>query len=320
MTIGVSNLPDLKKDFLTKRGLGFNIMVIGSNSLGKTTMINNLIGKPILKTQPFNESVHDKFWYNQHVCNIQISKITLTESEFSLKLTVIEVDGIGDQINNFGCEVPVLEELKSRFLDFQEKLQQNVKNLIDDQRVHLCLYMLEPLESIDVANFKTLEAISSYCPVIPVIAKLDLLNLGQIENIRNLFKKIIKDNQISFYKDRAVGIEYPIFVSLGITQGDSISYVRSYPWGDLNVLELSDNGLSKLKDLIFGKSLLKMIKATDFLYENFKVSQLAEKFVKNKPNKSIKHQNTGIYNKEFKNAAVELQNRISESSKDSSMY
>lgn len=314
MGIGVSGLPSLRKEFFSKHGVTFNLMVVGSKGLGKTTLINNLIKKPILNIQPFSENTHDKFWYDSQVCNIQISNVELLENEFSLKLNIVEVDGIGDHTNNTDCERYAVQELKNRFIEYQNKLGHAVKLLVDDKRIHLCLYVIEPLETIKTADVQAMKAIAQHCNLIPVITKMDILSAEQIHNIRIMFKNLSDVHDIQFYNYSHSDVIFPWFVALGNTKDGEISYIRKYPWGDLNILELPENDLMRIRECIFEHSMLKMIKSTQKFYENFMVSQLAEKFAENHNNHKQAELLNKIdqYNREIESAKNGLEQKKSE--------
>ena len=63
-------------------------------------------------------------------------------------------------LNNTNCYEPIVEVLESNFNDYQMKFKTNVISLIDDKRIHLCLYFLEPLDSLRQVDLEIMKKIS----------------------------------------------------------------------------------------------------------------------------------------------------------------
>lgn len=288
--IGVSNLPKALYSKIALDGCAFNIMIMGSHGLGKTTLLNCILGCPVLKPQPFAEGGSNRFWYMQDICNIQVSRVTAKALNFSTHLSIIEIDGIGDNVNNTNCYVPAIEFLEHGFEDYEAKFKDNVRALIEDTRVHLCLYMLEPLETIRKPDIEALKAVSKYCNVIPIVAKADLLEEHQAAAVKKSIRDQLDMHGVSPYEDRRNGFETPFFVIAdAVTERGR---ERTHRWGSFDTLGAATNELAKLKEFIVERSMLSLRDETELFYDNYRTTKLASYLVeagKGDESKSLLH-------------------------------
>lgn len=273
--IGVSSLPYVRNIGIGIQGINLNIMIVGSNGLGKTTFLNNFLGVEVLKYQPFKEKVQNKYWYNEDICNIQVSKLELVEPNFITKMMIVEVDGIGDYVNNLGCHEPVIEIIENGFIDYEKQHEENVKMLINDKRIHLCFYMIEPLNYLGVADLETMKAISKYCNLIPIIGKSDILNEKKITKIKNSIRDELELNGINFFDNPSNGFEAPFLISNPNLENTK----RKYFWGNLETEGIKWNEFKKLKKFILEHSVVYLKNETEFFYDNYRTSKLAEHLI-----------------------------------------
>lgn len=289
--IGVSNLPRSRHTSLAVRSCSLNVMIAGSHGLGKTTFLSHFFGIPALRRKPFAPKGSNKYWYNEDVCNIQVSTAKLVEQDFTVSLTLIEVDCIGDSTNNTECHVPPVELLEANFRDFEDRLKNSVRALAEDKRVHLCFYMLEPLDAIGPVDLEVMKAISRYCNIIPVVAKSDLMDAAQIEGVRRAMRDQMDACSIMPYEDKKSGCVAPFFVILGpVTGGESLAEERNYPWGALDLRELAQNEFYRLRDFVLGTSVVYLKNETEFFYDNYRTTKLASYLMetgKGEENKAI---------------------------------
>lgn len=267
--IGVSTLPNLLHNHLIVKGCTLNIMVVGSKGLGKTTFLNQFLGKSILKSQPFEPKNDNPFWHLEDVCNIQTSYVEILEGEFTTKINLTEVDGIGDCVENSNCYEPVVSFLESKFDDYQNKFKNSVKQLIDDNRVHLCLYFLEPISFIKESDLTTLKHISKYCTILPIISKADLLDNDKIMEIRHSFREILNDKNIPFYDDKEASTEAPYFVFSHDRQASS-----NYVWNSASYSNIQVNEFPEIKKMILEKCITTFIEQTDQFYDNYRILKM----------------------------------------------
>ncbi len=70
--------------------------------------------------------------------------LDLEENGVKLKLTVVDVPGFGDALNNEDSWRPILENIEGRYDNFMEQEFRVVRKDLKDQRVHACLYFISP--------------------------------------------------------------------------------------------------------------------------------------------------------------------------------
>lgn len=266
--IGVCNLPNLMYNKFTERGCIFNIMAVGSHGLGKTTFLNQLLGSKILKLDPFPPKEDNQFWHTEEICNIQTSLVKILEGDFMMEMNITEVDGVGDCIDNSNCYVPIINLLEKNFDDYHEKFKKSVVSQIDDKRVHLCLYFLEPISTIKLSDLENLTKISKYYTIIPIIAKADLINPENISKIKHNHTEILKANNIPFFEDSESTARAPFFI---FTQDRSDS---GYTWCSAPMSNSKINDFVLLRRLIMENCVNVIKKETNNYYDNYRVLKM----------------------------------------------
>lgn len=267
--IGVSNLPNLLHSEYAARGCTFNMMVVGSHGLGKTTFLNQFLGANVLKLQPFEVKDSNPYWHTESLCNVQTSYVEIHEGNFLTRMNITEVDAVGDHIDNSNCFEPIVNILEKNFEDYHTKFRQSTRNLIDDKRVHLCLYFLEPISMIKVPDLEVLSRISKLCTIIPVIAKADLLRVDQVTAIKNVFREILETNSIPIFDDRESMAEAP-FLVFSHERGESTECA----WQSVPMQNYQINDFQTLKRLILERSVISLIREADHFYDNYRITRM----------------------------------------------
>ncbi|KAK1350980.1 septin [Hamiltosporidium magnivora] len=231
--IGISNLPNQIYRTVCKKGVDYNIMVVGASGLGKTTFVNMLMGKNILEMEPFcsmdgkkdieisaRKSYHlmdssgacsltdfDQVknnwndYENSGLLSFQTTEITIVEKKFKVCMTVTEVDEIGDSVCNIGVWEPILKYIETKFKDYYKQETEKVKSKIEDRRIHACIYFIEPCGSfIKEVDIKTMKGISQYCNLIPVISQSDLLTDTEMSILYENFRNILEKQEIGIFE------------------------------------------------------------------------------------------------------------------------
>jgi len=272
ITIGVSNLPNLVHNEFTYMGCSFNIMVVGSHGLGKTTFINKLLEHNVIKRDPFvcSQSEGNPYWVLEAKCNIQTSFIEIRENGFTTKLNITEVDGVGDCVDNRECYKPIVDLIEANFNDYHQKFKEQTKRSIDDKRIHVCLYFLEPISTIKKPDLEVLRHISTHCTVIPVIAKADLLGKDEIHEIKAHMREILHANGIVFFENGDMPLNAPFAVFSEARSGEDSSQLEWTPMSTNAQL----NDFLLIKRLIIDKNAISLITRTDQYYDNYRISHL----------------------------------------------
>ncbi|KAG5858973.1 septin [Encephalitozoon hellem] len=329
--IGVSNLPNVKYRSFCKAGIDFNMMIVGSNGLGKSSFINQMLGDSVLSTDPFlkDDDVHqgsdstkaldedeehgDKYLHRNSLINVQISKFFVIEKDFQTRITIAEVDGVGDNVCNEECWVPIVDLIQDNFRDYLEQERRNVRHLIKDKRFHVCLYFLEPNPShVKLVDIKTMKEISKMCNLIPVVGKSDLLSDLERQECSNRIAEVLSRENIDVFhlnipdKQRIGKSEYPFFViAKNIVPEDSNRQSREYPWGTMVLEKVGCNDFYLLVDSLIAKNLIKLVEATEVFYDDYKTKEIGRSIT----NKS------GALGEDDKRLTREIQRKIKEDEK-----
>ncbi|CAO3608731.1 unnamed protein product [Mucor hiemalis] len=168
-----------------KRGFQFNVMVVGQTGLGKSTLVNTLFASHLIDSKG-RQAVDDM---EKQTTRIEAVSHVIEENGVRLRLNIIDTPGYGDQVDNENCWESIIKYIKDQHSSYLRKeLTAQRERLIQDNRVHCCLYFITPsghsLKPIDVIVLKKLVEVVN---VVPVIAKSDSLTLEE----REAFKKRI---------------------------------------------------------------------------------------------------------------------------------
>lgn len=270
--IGISNLPNLQHNDFIKRGCNFNMLVVGSHGLGKTTFLNKLLDQNLLVYQPFEEKNNNPFWHLEAKCNIQTSYVEINEHGFLSRINITEVDAIGDSVDNKECYKPVIELLENHFDDYHRKFKQQTRTNIDDKRIHVCFYFLEPLFSIKKPDIETMKKLSKYCTIIPIIAKADLLNESTILDVKKYIRYALKANEILFFEDVSSQAECPFLIYNEHRDFET----RSNTNWTTSTFNTQINDFIIMKRVILEKNAIYLIRETDQFYDNYRITRLLQ--------------------------------------------
>ncbi|KAL7754452.1 cell division control protein [Sorochytrium milnesiophthora] len=277
---------------LLKRGFAFNVMLVGSTGLGKSTLLNTLFASHLVDSKGRTEASTP---FRQTTEVIPVTHM-IEENGVKLKLTVVDTPGYGDLINNEHCLDPILKHIKDQYAHYLRKeLTANRERFISDGRIHCVLFFISPsghsLKPLDIFALKTL---SEICNVVPVIAKSDSLTMEE----RNAFKARIRE-EIEFHgirvyppeadmldeddkQDKAfnavikslipfavVGCERAITVDGKVVRG------RRTKWGGIiNVENEQHCEFVQLRNFLTRTHLQDLIETTAMHYEAFRTRQL----------------------------------------------
>ena len=192
--VGFDTLPDQIVSKSVSDGFTFNILCIGETGIGKSTLIDTL----------FNTKF-DWEASNHLEARVKLNKSTyeLSESNVRMKLSIVESSGFGDQLDKEESHQILANYLEQQFeayLQEELKIKRNF-NLLNDTRVHVCLYFICPtghsLKSLDLMIMKRLD---KYVNIIPVIAKADTIAKNELAKFKQKIMQDIVANQIKIYQ------------------------------------------------------------------------------------------------------------------------
>ena len=289
--VGFDSIQEQLRLSSIKKGFEFNIMVVGSSGLGKSTMVNTLF-----KTRAARTSCTPESATIPKTVEIKTVSHVLEEKGVNLKLTVTDSPGFGDQISNSNCWEPVVGYVNRQYdIYLAEEVSINRRINIPDNRVHCCLYFISPtghsLRPLDIMVMKHLDKCVN---VIPVIAKADTLTLEEREAFKKRIRDDIRANNLSIYptlhanlteeeiKENNKVKEQMPFAVVGsdryVSVGSKNVLGRKTKWGVIEVENRAHCEFPLLRDMLIKTHMEDMIQVTKSIhYENYRRSKLMEK-------------------------------------------
>lgn len=289
--IGLSNLPTQRARIVTQDGGVFNMMVCGESGLGKTTFVNTLFSTTLKSTED-----HPRDNAIRKTVRINISRAILEESDFSLRVNVIDTPGFGDNINNDKAWQTVVDFIDDQHDSYMRQEQQPFRDTKFDLRIHAVLYFIRPtghgLKPIDI---ETMKRLSSRANLIPIISKSDTLTQNEITEFKNRVRQVLeyhqiriftppleetadqsnKQDMISFEHARSIIEAMPFHIVGSDKQyqnaaGQMVT-ARKYPWGLVEVENEAHCNFVLLRTLLLRTYLADLIETTNEIhYETYR--------------------------------------------------
>jgi septin 7 len=299
--VGFANLPKQWHRKSIRRGFNFNLMIVGEKGLGKRTLINTLFNKDLYDLSSSNNNnnnnnnITDLDILNDEI-KIETLNTEIIENNVKLNLSIINCNGFGDSIDHSKSFEPIINEINSRFdsyLELETKI--NRSNLIiNDNRIHALLYFIEPtghcLKPLDIHFMKS---IHEKVHLIPIIAKSDILNEFEIENLKLKINQDLKNQKINIFQpinyqnddnetikinnEIISKIPYAIVGSNQLIKLDDNRLIRgrNYPWGIIEIDNELHCDFIKLRQLLIRNFMEELKDLTNKkLYENYRYNKL----------------------------------------------
>lgn len=276
--VGLLALPSQTEHKARRKGGRFTMILAGCSGTGKSTFLNTLFGEELVKKTPPlpNQDVRER-------------KFELTENDFTLHLTAVDMPGFGVKMDNQYSWVPIVRYIDHHFKSHLLQEEQPDRTGLQDSRVHVCLYFISPattnLSQLDIESMKE---ISKRVNLIPVISRSDTLNKEELAE----FKKQVNTTM------RAYGIEVCQFVSdqyvlrkiksvapyavigsntvLRNAEGKLVR-ARKYHWGMVEIENPDHCDFVYLREVLLSEHMVDLVSSMEAHYNQFRLRCLQER-------------------------------------------
>ncbi|KAG8465329.1 hypothetical protein KFE25_002636 [Diacronema lutheri] len=179
---------------LTRKGIAFNVMLVGEAGLGKSTCVRSLF-------RPFTPAGPRAAWLaptsdvlRPRTVGIVEHTLTVESDGYPVDFTIIDCPGYGDSLDARDSIAPILAYIRAKFAAHYDAHASGDRGA--DGRVHCCLYFIgaHRLKGIDV---QFMQALQRHVPILPLIAKSDTMTIAE----RAAFQELIREEL------RAAGVE-----------------------------------------------------------------------------------------------------------------
>ncbi|KAK9738715.1 Septin [Popillia japonica] len=295
--VGFANLPNQVYRKAVKKGFEFTLMVVGESGLGKSTLINSMFLTEIYNSTDYPGPTQRL----KKTVAVETTKVLLKENGVNLLLTMVDTPGFGDAVDNSNCWVPVIEYIESKYEDYLNAEARVTRKQIPDQRVHCCLYFIQPsghgLKSLDIEFMKRL---CDKVNIIPVISKADTLTPDECILFKKQILNEIAQNKIKIYEfpdtleddeehklNKSLRERVPFAVvgsNVVIEAEGKKTRGRKYPWGIAEVENLEHCDFIALRNMVIRTHLQDLKDVTNNVhYENYRCRKLAGLGIDGKP-------------------------------------
>ncbi|KAI9506790.1 Septin-domain-containing protein [Coemansia spiralis] len=252
--------PSSYRNKFEKRGMTYNIMLVGQSGLGRRTFLNTL---------------------------------SLEEEGTRVSLTVIDTPGFGDGLDNTSCFKQLQDYIEAQFdevLVEESRVKRNRK--YRDHRIHVLIYFIAPTgHSLRELDIELIRRLGEYVNIIPVIGRADSLTVDELATFKQNVMRDIEYYKLPVYNfcwdesdSEALKENRDImdFIPFSVVTCDEVldnEYgsvrVRRYPWGTIEIDDESQCDFALLRYIMLNSHIADLINYTeDVLYENYRTKKL----------------------------------------------
>jgi len=216
--------------------------------------------------------------------------LELKEDNVTLKLTVIDTPGFGDQLNREKDLEPIINYIDAQFEKYHgEEIATEGRTKIKDTRVHVLLYFIAAGSGIRNIDLIVLKELSEKVNIVPVIAKSDTMKPDEKEWNKKLILSQIKMQQIKCYPldycDEKEHISQLIASVPFAVMGSQVQVLkdgrpvrgRKYRWGIVEVDNPEHCDFVKLQEMLMNTCLHDIAEATHNIhYAHYRAQKLRD--------------------------------------------
>lgn len=287
---GINTIPTQSERIMARDGVKFNIMVSGRSGLGKTTFVNTLFDTCLLPPHCITENDQDA----DTKC-LEIRRMLLEAAGVKLDLNIIDTPGFGYKSNSSFDWVPLVNYIDEQIRSYIFQEEQPDRSNLRDDRVHCCLYFLEPtgkgLSTLDVIAMRE---ISKRVNLVPIIAKADALSKEELVAFKYEIRIITQAQGIKvcqfleesneFYRDIFDIVPFGI-VGSGVKisgKDNQPIHVRKYRWGTVEVENVDHCDFILLRNMLLSNHLVDFVRSTESYCESCRSSILKTRILKSR--------------------------------------
>ncbi|KAA1077956.1 hypothetical protein PGT21_024869 [Puccinia graminis f. sp. tritici] len=287
--------PPQRRTKAVKKGIQFNLMVVGAAGTGRTTFVNTLVERKdwLQHTDHTDPTVAHE---SRAFIEIHKQTIELEQGSIPVRLTVCDTPGFGDNIDNESAFSAISDYLEKQYDDLlaeESRIKRNAR--LEDSRVHALLYFITPTgHSLREMDIELMKRLSPRVNVIPVIGKADSFTPSELKGFKERVMQDIEHYEIPIYNfpfdpeeddDEVIAQNSELrailpFAIVGsedeIEVGGRMIRARKYPWGIIEIDNPAHTDFLKLKNTLLATHLTDLKEIThDFLYENYREQALS---------------------------------------------
>lgn len=270
--VGLGKLPGQVELNAKRKGAKINLVLAGSSGTGKSTFINTLFAEELMQKPPVppGQEVRER-------------KFELTEEDFTLELTVVDMPGFGIKMDNQYSWVPIVRFIDHHFRAHLLQEEQPDRKSMTENRVHACLYFISSTNmSLSQLDIESMREIAKRVNLIPVIARSDTLNKEELVTFKALVINTMKAYNIEvchFVSDQYVlrkikeVAPYAVIGSNTLFKNAEGKLVRArkYHWGMVEIENPLHCDFVQLRDLLLSEHMLDLIMSMESYYNEFRL-------------------------------------------------
>ncbi|CAD8205746.1 unnamed protein product [Paramecium octaurelia] len=271
---------------LQKSQVTLNLLIAGQSGSGKSTFVDALLNKkPIARQYQGNSSQTNQ---------VQESMGVIEYENQIVYLNIFDAKGFqkNDQkewfkeIRHFIDQKFKTQIRRNKYAYLNKTLYSQVSKLVNDERIHLCLYFLSGPAYFN-EDILYLQKLSNLVNVIPILARGDQYTKSEVLELKLRYNKTFKEFKIDIYdclkindeqfKQQLMQGEFgqcSPFMIIASTyeyyndQGKKIQG-RQYPWGQCDLWNPQHSDFLLLYKSLIGYYIYDLIKLTDFYQHSF---------------------------------------------------
>ncbi|KAI8325276.1 cell division/GTP binding protein [Martensiomyces pterosporus] len=273
-----------------KRGMTYNLMLVGQAGLGRRTFLNTLCEREVV---PPPEAPNPETAHVADPMKFDTYEVSLEEEGTRISLTVIDTPGFGDGLDNTSCYKQLQDYIEAQFdevLVEESRVKRNRR--YRDHRIHALVYFISPTgHSLRELDIELIKRLGEYVNIIPVIGRADTLTVEELAVFKQNVTRDIEYYKLPVYnfcwddsdseameENREIMGLMPFSV---VTCDEVIDNeygsvrVRRYPWGTIEIDDESQCDFALLRYILLNSHIADVINYTeDVLYENYRTRKL----------------------------------------------